>query len=76
MFNLNVIWHSDFLIAWQLFYGERAKSLKKFFLQLWKRNFVDSIEISGNRYASINFHWKKLKHPTYLFFQIVITADL
>ena len=32
----NVTWHNYFLIPWHPFYGKRAKSLEKFFLQLWK----------------------------------------
>ena len=36
MFNPNVVWHSDFLIPWQVFYEKRAKSLEKFFPQLQK----------------------------------------
>ena len=45
MFNPNAVWHhSYFLIPWQSFYGERAKSLEKFVLQLWKYNLVDFIE--------------------------------
>ena len=32
---------------------KRAKLSEKFFLQLWKCNFVDFIEISGNRCANL-----------------------
>ena len=56
MFCLNVIWHSYFLTPRQSFYRKRAKSLEKYFIQLWKCNLVDFIEISGNGYANTNIH--------------------
>ena len=68
MFSLNVIWHSHFLIPRQSFYRKRAKSLKKFFLQLWKCNLVDFTEIYGNGCAHTKIHWRRLKHHTQLFF--------
>ena len=56
MFSFNVTWHGYFLIPWQSFYGKRAKSFEKFFLQFWKCNLFDFIEISGNICASTNIH--------------------
>ena len=43
--SYNVIWHSYILIPRQSFYGKRPKSLEKLFLQLWKCNLFDFIEI-------------------------------
>ena len=59
MFSLNVIWHSYFLIPRQSFCGKRAKSLEKFFLQLWKCNSFYVNEISRNRGANTNIHWRR-----------------
>ena len=64
IFSPHAVWHSCFWIPPQSFYGKRAKSLEKTFFQLWKCNLVDFIEISGNRCANTNIHWRKLKHPT------------
>ena len=64
IFNPYTVWHSYFLIPRQSFYEKRAKSLEKTFFQLWKRSLVDFIEISENRCANTNIHWRKLKHPT------------
>ena len=33
----------------QSFYEKRAKSLEKFFLQLWKSDFDDFLQITGNK---------------------------
>ena len=55
MLSLNITWHSYFLIPWQSFYGKRAKSLKKFFLQLWK-SVLEFIEISRNICPNTNLH--------------------
>ena len=70
-FGLSKIYQGNFqslcrlaLIPHQSFFGKRAKSLDKFFLQLWKCDLVDFIEISGNRCANTSFHWRRLKHPT------------
>ena len=53
-FSPNVTWLSYFLILWHSLYGKREKSLEKFFLQLWKSNLFDFIEISGNVCANTN----------------------
>ena len=37
------------LILKQSFYEKRAKSLEKFFLQLWKSDFRDFPQITGNK---------------------------
>ena len=34
----------------QSFYEKRAKSLEEFFLQLWKSDFDDLLQITGNKY--------------------------
>ena len=56
MFSPDVSWHSYFMIPWQSFYGKRAKWLEKFFLQLWKCNLFDFIEISGNISPNTNIY--------------------
>ena len=33
----------------QPFYEKRAKSLEKFFVQLWKSDFDDYLQITGNK---------------------------
>ena len=34
----------------QSFHEKRAKSLEKFFLQLWKSDFDDFLQIAGNKF--------------------------
>ena len=53
MFSPNITGPSYFLITWQSFHRKRAKSLEGFFLQLWKCNLFDSIEISGTLTADL-----------------------
>ena len=48
MFSPNVTWHSYFLIPWHPFYEKIVKMFEKFFLQLWKCNLFDFIEIPRN----------------------------
>ena len=61
MFSFNVTWHSYFLMPWQSFHEKRAKSLEKVFLQLWKCNLFDFIEISGNICANKKNKLKKIE---------------
>ena len=68
IFSPDAVCHSYFLIPWQSFYAKGAKSLKRSFFQLSKRNLVDFIEISGNRCANTNIHRRRLNHPTQLLF--------
>ena len=58
-------------------FSEKEQSRwRNFFLQLWKCNLFDFIEISGDICANTNIHWGKLKHSANLLFWTVLTADL
>ena len=68
IFNLNAVWHSDFLMLWQLFHRKRAKSLENFF----SRSGIAILSILL-KYQEIDVRIQnfieKLKHPTYLLFE-------
>ena len=72
----NAVWRSSSLIPLQSFYGKRAKSLEKFFLQFWKCNLVDFIEIPGNRLCKYKHSLTKIETSYIVVFWMVVTADL
>ena len=61
-FELSELYHRNFqslnhltqLNVKQSFYEKRAKSLEKFFLQLWKSDFDDFLQITGNKCIRTN----------------------
>ena len=56
MFNPNVVWHSYFLYLSSHFTENERNRWRNFVRQLWKCNFVNFIEILGNRCANTNLH--------------------
>ena len=76
MFNPQAVWHNQTLIPKQSFYEERTKSLEKFFLQLWKSDFDDFLQTTGNKCTQTNLQLHRLKQPTGLIFRMVLAAGL
>ena len=69
-FSTAILWYSA------SHFTAKVQSLNKFSLQLWKCKSVDFLEISGNKYTMENLHRRRPKHFTYLFYWVLLIADL
>ena len=50
--------------------------MKKFFLQLWKSDFDDFLQITGNKCIQTKVQRQRLKQPTGLIFCILLSRCL